>query len=278
MNAASVEGLTPVLIAASIPTAGEALRYLIQKGGDVHATLQRPGGGDAVMLAATQGAVVNLKLLLDAGANGRAGRRVAGRIRPKSDLTPYALERAARAQKFAEGATALMAAAAAGCDACVRLLLERGADVTAQNGTGLTALHNAAFEGNPATVKQLLDAGAPVNIADERGFTPLMMAVSSRTKNPEVPRLLLAHSADTTAKDSMGRTVADWSRIGARSEIMKLLQVSPRSRRGEGGGCRTGVPRTSTLPCKRASDCCSRRRRISSAIPDASPATMFPSP
>jgi ankyrin repeat protein len=77
-----------------------------------------------------------------------------------------------------------MAAAAAGCDACVRILLEGGADVKARNGAGLTVLHNAAFEGNPATVKQLLEAGAPVNVAGRSGFTPLMMAVSSRTKNP----------------------------------------------------------------------------------------------
>ena len=106
----------------------------------------------------------------------------------------------------------------------VRVLLARGAEVNARNGTGLAALHGAAFEGNPATIRQLLESGAEVNVADERGFMPLMMAVNSRTKNPEGPRLLLAHGAETAAKDSMGRTAADWSRIGARPDIMKLLQ------------------------------------------------------
>ena len=227
VNAASVEGLTPVLIAAAIPTATETLRYLLQKGADPRATLQRANGGDAVMLAAAQGAFANLKLLLDAGADGRADRKAARRVSPEPDATPYALERAARGQRAGEGATALMAAATSGCDACVRLLVERGAEVTARTASGITALHNAAFEGNPATVKQLVDAGAEVNAVDERGFTPLMMAVSSRTRNPEVPRLLLARGANAAAKDNMGRTVADWSRIGARAEILKLMHVAP---------------------------------------------------
>jgi len=227
VNAASQEGMTPVIIAASIPTAAETLSYLIKKGADIQAVTQRPGGGDAVMLAATQGAFANLKILLEAGANSRSQRRAPGMRQPAAETTEYALERVARARRNADGTTALMAAAAAGCDACVRILLEGGADVKAKNGTGLTALHNAAFEGNPATVRQLLDAGAVVNIADERGFTPLMMAVSSRTRNPEIPRLLLARGADPAAKDGMGRTVADWSRIGARPEIMKLLQAEP---------------------------------------------------
>ena len=226
VNAASEEGMTPIIIAASIPTAAPALRYLIQKGANLQAIAQRPGGGDAVMLAATQGAFANLKILLDAGANGRTLRRAPGMRQLQDDATEYALERVARARRNADGTTALMAAAAAGCDACVRILLEGGADVKARNGAGLTVLHNAAFEGNPATVKQLLEAGAPVNVADDRGFTPLMMAVSSRTKNPDVPRLLLDHGADTAAKDSMGRTVLNWARIGARPEIMKLVQAT----------------------------------------------------
>ena len=225
VNAASGEGMTPVIIAASIPTAAETLRYLIKKGANIQAVAQRPGGGDAVMLAATQGAFANLKILLDAGANGRTLRRAPEMLQLPDNATEYALERVARARRNADGTTALMAAAAAGCDACVRILLEGGADIKAKNGTGLTALHHAAFEGNPATVRQLLDAGAVVNIADERGFTPLMMAVSSRMRNSEIPRLLLARGADPAAKDSMGRTVSDWSRIGARPEIMKLFQA-----------------------------------------------------
>jgi ankyrin repeat protein len=223
VNTASVEGITPVVIAASIPSATEVLRYLIQKGGNVDVIVPVRGGG-AVMRAAAQGAVANLKLLLDAGADGRASGKAAGKRNLESDMTPYALERVAKAQKNVEGTTALMAAANSGCDACVRLLLARGAEVNARNGTGLAALHGAAFEGNPATIRQLLESGAEVNVADARGFTPLMMAVNSRTKNPEGPRLLLAHGAETAAKDSMGRTAADWSRIGARPDIMKLLQ------------------------------------------------------
>jgi ankyrin repeat protein len=99
VNAASEEGMTPIIIAASIPTAAPALRYLIQKGANLQAVAQRPGGGDAVMIAATQGAVANLKILLDAGANGRTLRRAPGTRQPADEATEYALERVARAKE-----------------------------------------------------------------------------------------------------------------------------------------------------------------------------------
>jgi ankyrin repeat protein len=76
VNAASEEGMTPIIIAASISYCGpRRFAYLIQKGANLQAIAQRQGGGDAVMLAATQGAFANLKILLDAGANGRTLRR-----------------------------------------------------------------------------------------------------------------------------------------------------------------------------------------------------------
>lgn len=116
-----------------------------------------------------------------------------------------------------------MGAATADCELCVRLLLAQGADAKAKTGSGLTALHGAAYEGNPALVKLLLDAKAPVNVGDDRGFTPLMMAANSKTKDPEVVRMLLKSGADVQAKDGPGRTAAEWVRIGGRREIMEVL-------------------------------------------------------
>lgn len=42
----------------------------------------------------------------------------------------------------------------------VRLLIERGADVTARRKDGMTALHGAAWRGHAAVARALLDAGA----------------------------------------------------------------------------------------------------------------------
>ena len=223
-----MEGLTPVLIAAAIPTATETLRYLLQKGaGSARdaAARQPRRRGDA---GRGTGAFANLKLLLDAGADGRADRKVARRIESRTGRDPVRPGARRRGQRAGEGATALMAAATSGCDACVRLLIERGAEVIARTESGITALHNAAFEGNPATVKQLCGRRRGGQRHRRTGIRAAdMMAVSSRTGNAEVPRLLLARGANAAAKDNMGRTVADWSRIGARAEILKLMHVAP---------------------------------------------------
>lgn len=217
---ASAGGTTPLLIATGIRSAGDAVRYLIAKGADLRAIDAQ--GSDVVMVAALAGAAGNLKMLLDAGASASQGAKV--REIPqafrKSNLDDAAQE---RLRKRAEGNTALMNAARIGSEGCVRMLLDHGADAKARTDSGLTALHYAAFKGSLTMVRLLLEAGAPVNVADDRGLTPLMMAANSRIKNPEVVRELLKRGADIHAKDGLGRTAADWARIGAHRETMEVL-------------------------------------------------------
>jgi ankyrin repeat protein len=217
-------GVTPLLIAASLPGAEEVVRYLIQKGGDLKAV--NGLGQDAVMTAAGEGEIGTLKILLEAGASGSSG--VKNLSLPKTSRID-ALDQATRERlkKRVEGVTALMSAARVDCEACVRLLLEHGADPKAKTDAGFTALHYAAYKGDLALVKLFLDAGVPVNATDDRGFTPLMMAANSKNKNPEVVRLLLDRGADAEAKDSLGRTAADWARMGAREQIVKMFPGQP---------------------------------------------------
>jgi ankyrin repeat protein len=217
---ASAGGTTPLLIAAGIRSADDVLRYLIENSADLKAT---DGLGlDPVMTAAAVGAIGNLKILVDAGGSGssEAKNRPVPATTRISKLDQATLD---RLRKRAEGVTALMSAARVDCEACVRLLLDHGADAKAKTDAGLTALHYAAFKGNLTTVKSFLEAGAAVNAADDRGLTPLMMAANSKSKDPEVARLLLDHGADRQAKDDFGRTPAEWARIGGRPEIVKLL-------------------------------------------------------
>lgn len=58
----------------------------------------------------------------------------------------------------------------------VRLLLDHGANVNAQNVYGETALMNAALCGRENTVRLLLDRGADVNIRTKRGTNAAMKA------------------------------------------------------------------------------------------------------
>jgi ankyrin repeat protein len=219
VKAATSHGDTLLIMAATIPAHEDLLRYLIAKGANLDDVNR--DGSTAVVMASTEGLPGNLKILLDAGAHTDARRLMEPR-QPAANATANALERAAR-NRTLDGTTPLMIAANVGCDACVRMLLEKGSDARARNGAGATALHGAAFQGDVTMVRRLLEAGAEVNVAESRGFTPLMMAANSRNKNPDVPRLLLAKGADATAKDKAGRSVADWARTGARPEIVKLF-------------------------------------------------------
>jgi len=219
---ALADGTTPLLIAAGIPHAEALVRYLLEKGADLAAVNHL--GADAVMVAALDGAEGNLKILLEASAGGahQAKERHIS-ARPGTIFDEAATE---RIRKRAEGVTALMNAARSGCDGCLRLLLDHGADAKARTDAGLTALHSAAFKGDLSMVKALLEAGAPVNVADDRGLTPLIMAANSRSKDPEVVRLLLQHGADREAKDGFGRAAGDWAQVGGRPEIIGMLPAA----------------------------------------------------
>jgi ankyrin repeat protein len=74
------------------------------------------------------------------------------------------------------GMSALHWAAANGHEATVRLLLDCGAHIEAQNSRGWTALHWAAKCGREATVRLLLDRGAHIGAQDIDGWTALHRA------------------------------------------------------------------------------------------------------
>ena len=73
----------------------------------------------------------------------------------------------------------LLGMAGATCDErLVKLLLERGADVSRANVHGWTPLHQAAYSDLPAMARMLLDAGARVDVpARGAGGTPLVVAL-----------------------------------------------------------------------------------------------------
>jgi len=74
------------------------------------------------------------------------------------------------------GMSALHWAAANGHEATVRLLLDCGAHIGAQNSRGWTALHWAAKSGREATVRLLLERGAHAGAQDINGWTALHRA------------------------------------------------------------------------------------------------------
>ena len=69
--------------------------------------------------------------------------------------------------------TALMAAARAGNEGCVRLLLESKASVNDTTSSGNTALHGAACNGRLAIATRLLLGGADLTLRNDLGRTAL---------------------------------------------------------------------------------------------------------
>lgn len=150
-----------------------AVRALLKEGADANAA--QGDGLTALHIAAQEGQIEIVKVLLGAGAS----------VEAKSRIGAY---------------TPLHLAAGTGDAAVVTALLDAGAAVNATtSNTGVTPLHLAAKALNgEAAVRVLLEGGASVNAVDKAaGETPLMYAAAAgRTASV---RELLKHGADPKA-------------------------------------------------------------------------------
>jgi ankyrin repeat protein len=88
-----------------------------------------------------------------------------------------------------------------------RLLIARGADVSAANKRGNTAFHLAARY-SPVLTRVLLKSGSSIRRVNLLGETPLHMAAVSpyRHRLPSAVQLLLSEGADVDAADIFGNT------------------------------------------------------------------------
>lgn len=114
--------------------------------------------------------------------------------------------------------------------ATLRLLVEGGANVNAQDRNGATPLHRAVRTRCSAAVKHLLGAGADPEIRNKPGSTPFHLAVQTsgrggsgsglaRTAQGEILRLFLQHGVSPSLLDSSGKSVLE----SARSERVRSV-------------------------------------------------------
>ena len=83
-----------------------------------------------------------------------------------------------------------------------RVLVERGADVTAQDKDGSTPLHVASRWDHLDLARLLVERGADMTVQDMYGSTPLHLA--SECGHPDLARFLVERGADVTAQDNNG--------------------------------------------------------------------------
>jgi len=107
--------------------------------------------------------------------------------------------------------------------AMIRLLLDAGANIHAQDKNGATALHRAVRTRCAAAVKCLLDVGADARIRNKPGSTPFHLAVQNtgrggsgsekaKIAQREIVRAFLAQDVSPALKDANGKTVLQWAK------------------------------------------------------------------
>eukprot|EP01063_Lacrimia_lanifica_P024746 TRINITY_DN3259_c0_g1_i4.p1 TRINITY_DN3259_c0_g1~~TRINITY_DN3259_c0_g1_i4.p1 ORF type:complete len:457 (+),score=116.16 TRINITY_DN3259_c0_g1_i4:69-1439(+) len=133
------------------------------------------------------------------------------------------------------GHTALHASALFGAEGEVRMLLDRGAAVTAVlcrapiRGWARplqTPLHFAAWGDKPGVIRILFEHGAAVNAMDSAGETPLHLAASKG--HVQAMRALLDHGASVDAQNEDGKTPFD---VAASEEAKGVLEKAAKEQK-----------------------------------------------
>jgi len=152
-------------------------------------------------------------------AAARAGRwaDVLAWLKPTDAATPAAHGNATDAA----GGHALVLAAAAGQDAVLRALLQRGADIERRGDDGFTALGAAAFQGQRSAVRLLLRAGADPRRLGATGQTALHLA--STAGRLDVVLALLQAGVPTDLLNAHRETALDLAAAVDQTDVMDLL-------------------------------------------------------
>ena len=125
-------------------------------------------------------------------------------IKDQLRVAAFLLDNGANINQTANWKTPLHFAANAGHKRMVDLLISRGADVNAKDGSDKTALHLAMERNFPAVAETLLAARADVNAGDGSATTPLMLAAKNGNRKLAAAMLALGANLNLQNKKPQG--------------------------------------------------------------------------
>jgi len=108
--------------------------------------------------------------------------------------------------------------------ACLKILLENGADTELFSLKGWVPLHYAISSGDLEGTRVLLEHGANIEVQDPMGQTPLhRAAIAGRTECLRTMLQCERCTSDTVnLKDDMGRTVMHWACLHNRQDMVTM--------------------------------------------------------
>ena len=204
-------------------------RLLLDAGADAKAKGKR-GATPMSVAVTTFGSTPVLKLLAAKGAEPED--RLMAPVAQKGDLEAIRYLLSLGVSPGGADSATLFAALTGRCDACVRLLVEKGAPVNGVNRAGGGVLNDTAKRAMPDLSQFLLDRGASLDARDRENFTLLMQAVLSMEALSDRERMvkwLLDKGVDPNATNDRGDTAYQLAaRVGVRSTLELLIKAGAR--------------------------------------------------
>lgn len=205
-------------------------RLLLAGGADVKVRNKR-GATPMNVAVTTFGSTPVLKLLAERGAEPQDQMMTSAAQRGDLEAMQFLLS--IGVSPGGADSAPLSAALGARCEACVRVLLAKGAPATGRGtGASVGVLSQTAKRAMPEISQVLLDHGASLEVKDREGFTLLMQAVLSMDAPASRDRMvqwLLTKGVEPNATNDRGQTAYQFAaRMGATSTLELLRTAGAR--------------------------------------------------
>ncbi|MGB5211212.1 MAG: ankyrin repeat domain-containing protein [Gammaproteobacteria bacterium] len=221
----------PPLFTAAGAGDKEAVESLVAAGADPEGRVA--SGATAMIIAAQNGYLAIVQVLLDAGAEvnattvgepvaaGRTALHFAAQDGHQEVVKTLIAHDASVNARTGQGYTPLILAAEGGHVATIRVLLKTGADIEARNMIGTTPLIGAALKNHSDAAILLLELGAEPDATSDNGFSALMLAAYHG--NQRIVEALIANDADVNRTDPEQNTALDYATMKRHSAVQYLL-------------------------------------------------------